>query len=88
MRRLDACSCYEKLKSDKYNINSDTDMLYTTTYFMIPLMTPTDGSSDGCFPALLIGVGPVSWTKPTRTPATPQQHGGNKLNICITVQTT
>ena len=40
------------------------------TYFMMPLMTPTDGSSDGCFPALLIGVGPVSCTKPTRTPTT------------------
>jgi len=50
-------------------------MQCVTTYFMIPLMTPTDGSSDGCFPALLMGVGPVSWTKPTRTPATPQQHG-------------
>lgn len=35
---------------------------------MIPLMTPTEGSSDGCFPALLIGVGPTSCTKPTLAP--------------------
>ena len=38
------------------------------SYLMMPLITFTDGSSDGCFPALLIGVGPVSCTNPTLTP--------------------
>ena len=32
------------------------------------LITPTDGSSVGCFPALLIEMDAVSAVKPTRAP--------------------